>query len=94
MLGKWTKWASLGKAAETPPRAAEASTRSQDQRDPTEKVTERAVPLPTSASTSPELKLKLAALRPADLAQAGLRDVQPLGGFRDALLFGKGVQIV
>ncbi|WP_081614926.1 DUF3825 domain-containing protein [Paracoccus sp. N5] len=60
MLGKWTKWASLGKAAETPPRAAEASTRSQDQRDPTAKVTERAVPLPTSASTSPELKHKLA----------------------------------
>lgn len=60
MLGKWTKWASLGKAAETPPRAAEANTRSQDQRDPTAKVTERAAPLPTSASTSPEPKHKLA----------------------------------
>lgn len=60
MLGKWTKWASLGKAAETPPRAAEANTKSQGQRDPSAKVTERAVPLPTSASTSPELKHKLA----------------------------------
>lgn len=60
MLGKWTKWASLGKAAETPPRAAEANTKSQDQRDPLAKVTERAAPLPTSASTSPEPKHKLA----------------------------------
>lgn len=62
MLGKWTKWVSLGKAAETPPRAAEANTRSQDQRDPTAKVTERAAPLPTSASTSPEPKHKLAVM--------------------------------
>jgi len=37
-----------------------------------------------------KLRLELA----QELAQAGLRDVQPLGGFRDALLFGKGVQIV
>jgi cold shock CspA family protein len=60
MLGKWTKWASLGKAAETPPRAAEANTRSRDQRDPTVKATGKAAPHQTSASTSLEPKRKLA----------------------------------
>ncbi|WP_235905764.1 DNA cytosine methyltransferase [Pseudooceanicola pacificus] len=52
--------ADTAKAAENPPRAAEASTRSQDQKDPTAKVTERAAPPQTSASTNPEPKHKLA----------------------------------
>lgn len=73
MLGKLTKWVSLGKVAETPPRAAEASTRSQDQRDPTAKVTERAAPPQTSASTSPEPKH-----RPVGIAEASTGSSEPV----------------
>lgn len=61
MLGKLAKWASLGKAVEAPVKEAEASTKSPDQRAPTEKVTERAALHQTSASTSPEPKPKLVA---------------------------------
>lgn len=59
MLGRFTKWVSLGKAAEAPPRVVEASTKSQDQKDPTAKVTEKAAPPQTSASISLEPKHKL-----------------------------------
>jgi cold shock CspA family protein len=54
MLGKLAKWASLGKAAEAPQKAAEASTKSLDQKAAMGRVMEKAAPLPTSASMSLE----------------------------------------
>jgi len=58
MLGRFTKWVSLGKAAEAPAKATEASTKNQDQKALTEKVTVRAAPPQTSVSTNPEPKPK------------------------------------
>lgn len=58
MLGRFAKWASLGKAAEAPAKAAEASTKNLDQKALTEKVTGRAAPPQTSANTNPEPKPK------------------------------------
>ena len=54
MLGKLAKWASLVKAAEAPTKAAEASTKSPDQKAPPARVMEKAAPLQTSANTSLE----------------------------------------
>jgi cold shock CspA family protein len=56
MLGKLAKWASLVKAAEAPTKVAEASTKSPDQKAPPARVTEKAAPPQTSASTSLEPK--------------------------------------
>jgi cold shock CspA family protein len=58
MLGRFTKWVSLGKAAEAPAKATEASTKNQDQKAVTEKVTVREAPPQTSVSTNPEPKPK------------------------------------
>jgi cold shock CspA family protein len=58
MLGKLAKWVSLGKAAEAPEKAPEASTKNPDQKAPTARVMEKAAPLPTSASMSLEPKPK------------------------------------
>lgn len=58
MLGRLAKWASLGKAAEAPAKAAEASTKNPDQKEPTEKVTAREAPPQTSANINPEPKPK------------------------------------
>lgn len=56
MLGKWTKWASLGKVAEAQENETEASTRSRDRKGPTAKVMEKAAPHRMSANTSLEQK--------------------------------------
>lgn len=59
MLGRLVEWVSSVssvKAAEAPAKAAEANTKSQDQKAPTEKVTVRAAPPQTNANTNPEPK--------------------------------------
>lgn len=73
MLGKLAKWASLVKAAEAPQKAAEASTKSPDQKAPTERVTEKAAPPQTSASTSLEPKPK-----PAETTKSSAGSSEPV----------------
>ncbi|MAM40285.1 MAG: hypothetical protein CMQ11_17470 [Gammaproteobacteria bacterium] len=73
MLEKWTKWASLGKAAETPEKAAEASTKNPDQKDPTARVTEKVAPHQTSANISPEPKPK-----PAERTESSTGSSEPV----------------
>lgn len=72
MLGKLAKWASLVKAAEAPAKAAEASTKSPDQKAPTARVTEKAAPPQTNANTSLEPKPK-----PAETTKSSAGSSEP-----------------